>query len=586
MIVLRYILSLIILLGTLVIEGQSIKSDSTSNPPVNKGDTVILRVPSYYGGLQWQVSQDLMNWNNLNGDTSSILKFIADSSGYYRAQVIGGTCSAVYSDTIRVSVKIDSLSLEINQFIWYGLSGYYLWTDSVPKLSTKAYNTPTDLDNFLIPYTDHEQLFNSLLYPTRDHWSWIVSDYTTLEQQFQGITLSMGYDFGLLLYNSTSNQVFGYVKYVTKGSPADLAGLKRGNIFTKVNGTALTTSNYQTLLLNSTSYYLTLDSISHYTIMQWKDTKPMVATVVSEDPIYLDTVFNVSGTNIGYLVYNQFISNYDLELNNVFKKFKNSGIQKLILDFRYNPGGSVQTAKYLASMIYSTNTNNILLKTQYNNNLESYLNSTYGPGFFIQYFEDSIHPDGNNPGVAISPLGLGSICVIVSGNTASASELTINELKPYINVSLVGDTTVGKYVASITLYDYDPNGIYDSTAGEKVNPNHKWAMQPIILKIANKLGVSNFYNGFAPDYRISEYDYLGSFLPFGDIKEPLLHAAINNVMGYPQTKSYKESNFIKVANLKESIPHYDEMYFYPRDLKLKGSAIQKALKDNFLLKKK
>ena len=485
-----------------------------------------------------------------------------------------------------VVVKVDSLSLEINQFIWYGLSGYYLWSDSVHALSTNAYNTTTDLDNFLIPYTDHEQLFNSLLYPTRDHWSWIVPDYTVLEQQFQGITLSMGYDFGLLLFSRTSNQIFGYVKYVTKGSPADLAGMKRGDIFTKVNGKALTTANYQTLLINSNSYYLTLDSISGNTIMYWRDTKPMVAAVVSEDPIYLDTVFNIAGTNIGYLVYNQFISNYDLELYDVFKKFKNAGIQKLILDFRYNPGGSVQTAKYFASMIYSTNTSNILLETQYNNYLESELANTYGQEYFYQYFEDSIHADGNNPGVAISSLGLGSMCVIVSGNTASASELTINELKPYINVFLVGDTTVGKYVASVTLYDSDPNGIYDSTAGEKVNPNHKWAMQPIILKIANKLGVSDFYNGFAPDYRISEYDYLGSFLPFGDIKEPLLHAAINNVMGYPQTKSFKQSGFIKVADLKESIPHYDEMYFHPRDLKLKGSAIKKALKDNFLLKKK
>src|ERR1035437_8870381 len=81
---------------------------------------------------------------------------------------------------------IDSLSLEINQFIWSGLSSYYLWTDSVSNLSPIKYSTWTALNNFLIPYTDHEKLFNSLLYTTRDKWSWIVTDYTTLEQEFQG----------------------------------------------------------------------------------------------------------------------------------------------------------------------------------------------------------------------------------------------------------------------------------------------------------------------------------------------------------------------------------------------------------------
>jgi carboxyl-terminal processing protease len=478
----------------------------------------------------------------------------------------------------------DSLSLEINQFIWYGLSGYYLWTDSVANLSTSKWVTLTNLDNYLKTYTDHEKLFNSLLYTLRDKWSWIVSDYTTLEQQFQGITQSMGYEFGLLRIG-TADQIIGYVKYVIKGSPAEKAGLKRGDIFIKVNGYTITTSNYQTLLFNSLSYHLSLATISNNTITPNNIDISMIATDVYEDPIYLDTVYNVNGTKVGYLVYNGFISNYDLELNNVFKNFKSQGIQQLILDLRYNPGGSIQTAKYLASMIYSTNTNLVLLKTQYNNNLESYLTTNYGSGYFNQYFEDSIRPSGLNPGALISSLNLSKICIIATGNTASASELVINGLKPYITVSLIGSNTVGKYVGSITVYDYDNNGIFDSIAGAKVNPKHKWAMQPIILKIANSQGQSDYYNGFTPDYAISEYDYLGNFLPFGDRNEPLLNAAINNLMGYPQKKSYQVSAYEHIADSRENIPHYNEMYFFPRDLKLNGQRIRKDQKGKLSVKR-
>jgi carboxyl-terminal processing protease len=478
---------------------------------------------------------------------------------------------------------IDSLSLEINQFIWSGLSSYYLWTDSVSNLSPIKYSTWTALNNFLIPYTDHEKLFNSLLYTTRDKWSWIVTDYTTLEQEFQGITKSMGFEFGLVLYNSGTD-IFGYVKYVLKNSPADNAGLKRGDIFTKVNGNILTMSNYQGLLFsNANSYLLSMATISGNTIAPNNIQHQISAIVIAEDPIFLDTVYNVNGTNIGYLVYNQFVSNYDLELNSIFKKFKDQGVQQIILDLRYNPGGSVQSAKYMASMIYSNNKNNVILQTKYNNALENYLLGQYGASYFVQYFPDSIIT-GSNPGALINSLNLSKLCVIATGNTASASELVINALKAYIPVSLIGSNTVGKYVASITLYDYNNNGVYDSIAGAKVNAKHKYAMQPIILKIANKNGVSDFYNGFTPDYAISEYDYLGSFLQFGDINEPLLHAAINNVMGYPQAKSATASFYQRVADSREFRPHYNEMYFFPRDLKLDNRSIKKALKGKLSLK--
>lgn len=468
---------------------------------------------------------------------------------------------------------VDRLSLEINQFIWNGLSNYYLWTDSVSNLSQTTYADTNKLNSFLVPFSDHEKLFNSLLYPTRDHWSWIVPDYTVLEKEFQGISKSFGFDFGLVSYGNGVD-VFGYVRYVVKNSPASKAGLKRGDIFTKVNGTSLDTVNYQSVLSNTTTYTLGMATISDSTVIPNSTQIQVTAIELAEDPILLDTVYTINNINIGYLVYNQFVANYDLELNNVFQYFKDQNVQQLILDLRYNPGGSVQSAKYLSSMIYTTNTSQVILKTQYNNFLEYYLSSKYGTGYFNQYFANNILSSGTDPSAAINSLGLSKLCVITSHNTASASELVINALKAYIPVSVIGTHTVGKYVASITVYDYSDNGVYDSVAGGIVNASHKYAMQPIILKIANANGKSNFYNGFTPDYVISEYSYLANLHQFGDIQEPLLKAAINYVLGLPQTKSGIENSFVHIADSRERLPHYNEMYFLPRDLKFNNPAFR------------
>ena len=234
-------------------------------------------------------------------------------------------------------VAIDTGSLEINQFIYYNLSAYYLWTDSVPKLDYYVYfhNSSDSVNNFLSQYKDHAQLFYSLLYkyPNVDRNSWIVDDYVALLNLFQGITKSLGYSYGLGLIGSTHN-VFGYVQYVVKGSPADNAGVKRGDVFIKINNQQLTDANYQTLLTDSVGYTLSFATIANHTITPNGRTASMTATVVYENPVYYDTIFNVNNYKVGYLVYNGFIGDYDIQLNQVFSTFKGAGVNKLILDLR------------------------------------------------------------------------------------------------------------------------------------------------------------------------------------------------------------------------------------------------------------
>ena len=123
---------------------------------------------------------------------------------------------------------------------------------------------------------------------------------------------------------------------------------------------------------------------------------------------------------------------------------------------------------------------------------------------------------------SIFSLNLDRVFVLTSARTASASELLINGLDPYIDVIHIGDFTVGKNQGSITVYDY----INDS---RDKNPNHMYAMQPIVLKIGNVAGYTDFPNGLEPDIFMKESLLNPGVL--GDVEEPLLKIAIDQIFG-------------------------------------------------------
>ncbi|NEW84019.1 MAG: hypothetical protein GZ094_16860 [Mariniphaga sp.] len=417
---------------------------------------------------------------------------------------------------------------DVNKFVYNGLKDYYLWVDQVPNLIAPKYAVKDSLNAFLNTYTDPNKLFTSMLYKYKsvDKWSFIVDDSKVIENWIQGISETMGFDF-MLARIGTSGNVFGFVRYVYKGSPAEKAGLKRGDLFMKVNDQQLTETNYSTLLFNVLTYRLSLASVSTANVISVNGkTVSMTAIQMQENPIQLDTILNVGNLKVGYLVYNGFNADFDLQLNDVFKKFKDTGIDRLVLDLRYNGGGSVQTAKYLASMIYGTATTKVFLKSQYNKGLQEYFVSTDGAASLIENFSDKIlKTTTTTADVPINTVNMTKLYVITSDNTASASELLINGLKPYMQVYTVGINTAGKYVGSFTIKDWDEKGV--------VNPNHKWAMQPIVVKIANSAGVSDYIDGLVPDFSVEED--IANLMPFGDQNETLLKVVLNNIKGLPQS---------------------------------------------------
>jgi C-terminal processing protease CtpA/Prc len=432
---------------------------------------------------------------------------------------------------------------EINYFVWSSMHDYYLWNSNVANITNTNFIISKDsLNKYLNRFTDPNKLFDDLLYQhgVVDKWSFIVDDYSIIEDWIAGISKTMGYDYQLYLLSSGSTDVFGVIRYVLPGSPAEKAGLKRGDIFTKIDGTQLTSANYQTLTAKE-SFALSLAKLSgdRTTLTPTITTAVMNAVELQEDPVHLSKVLDVNGAKVGYLVYNGFTSDYDIKLNTALQQFKTSGISKLIVDLRYNGGGSVQTATYLASMIYSTDVTKVFSKSVYNTILQNYFTQQYGADALLTKFADNIAATTTTPKTAINSLNLTDVYFIVSKETASASELLINGLKPYMNVTVVGTNTYGKYVGSFTIKDYDSKGNLVTT--------HKWALQPITVKIANSAGVSDYVNGLDPDPALTAKEDIGNLLPLGDENEMLLKMCLDRIKGQKAASLYTPTRLANSA---------------------------------------
>ncbi|MBN2868983.1 MAG: carboxyl-terminal protease, partial [Flavobacteriaceae bacterium] len=356
--------------------------------------------------------------------------------------------------------------------LWY----YWQGTDSAPDLSDNRFATDTDYTNFLNGFDSPNQLFYSLL-SNEDRFSWIVDDYFELNSSLNGITKNNGMAFGLGLIDGGPS-VFGYVQYVLPNTSAENQGIQRGDIFLTVNGTQLTEDNYLSLLNNDvyTIGLAQLDGSNNLNLTGEEIT--LTKQVYEENPIYITNTFEVDGIKVGYLMYNRFLNDYDPALNQVFANFVAEGVDELVLDLRYNPGGSVTSAINLGSMITGNASNDIYLKQRWNNKIQSTLTEEDVTRYFKQALSD---------GTSINSLNLNKVYILAQGSSASASELVINALDPYIDVIHIGGVTRGKNEFSITLYDNPDCAFLPSNTNceGSINPNHTWAMQPLVGRNEN-----------------------------------------------------------------------------------------------------
>lgn len=471
-------------------------------------------------------------------------------------------------DTSSTGSDIFDEASEEKQFVWNGLNFWYFWQSSVPDLADNRFSDDEAFHQFLNGFSDEETLFDNLLF-NQDDFSWFIRDYIEHEQSRQGISRSFGFRYGLVRISSDSNLLFGYVQYVVPNSPADEAGLKRGDIFNRVNGTQLTLTNNSYLsVLQSDTYTLTLAEIENGAFNELGETDPIQSVVLQENPVFRDTVIETETATVGYLVYNAFRFNFHNELNEAFARFQSANVDELVLDLRYNSGGTLLTAAMLAGMISGMNDENVFARLIYNDK-QSERNTTY-PIFDEVPLYDG---DGNfDRWVSMNQLNLNRLYVITGNWTASASETLMNGLMPYMEVIQIGSTTRGKDEGSITVYDSPPN--YNNR--DNANPNHMRAMQPIVFKIFNDLE-QDYPQGFepSPENEIYEYrsPYIQNMRPLGDPEEPVLARALQIITGVePVAKmAIVEDQFGEmIFDSSQLVPFSDDVYLLPAEVEELG----------------
>lgn len=406
--------------------------------------------------------------------------------------------------------------LDVQNFIYKGLNVFYLYKSGTPELADDRFKSQSELNDFLSGFESPESLFDYLLVP-QDRFSFLINDYRVLEQLLDGVRMNNGMEFGLVQIQSTG-AIFGYVRYVLPNSSASENGVERGMIFYSIDGQILTEENYQELISRD-SYSVEFAVLLNDELIPTNQSITLVKQKYTENPVYLSKVLSINNQKIGYLMYNAFTSDFDSQLNAVFAAFKAAGVTELVLDLRYNGGGSIETANDLSSMITGQFNGELFIKQVYNENFEAQK----------RFFNDKIEPAGE----AINNLNLSRVFILTTSSTASASELVISGLLPYIDVVQIGGTTTGKFQGSTIVYD-SPN-----FTRQDVNMGHRYAMLPLILKSVNSAGFTDYANGIEPDIVVHEdYTNLGVL---GDPSEPLLSTALNQIGAELQRASDAEN---------------------------------------------
>lgn len=399
---------------------------------------------------------------------------------------------------------------------------WYYWNQDMP--------TTDEVNYFTAPAT----FFSSLLNDS-DKYSYIDSLHTVQTRSIPYTYHSYGFQFATAKVADNDSALYAALLYVAPDTPADEAGLKRGDWLTAIDGAPITKKNSSRLLGSSAmqievAHY---DAIAQAFVAEAQPRSLSAARNINDNPVHYSQVLSTSnGHKVGYLVYNHFSSGattngteYNEHLRQVFARFKNEGVDELVLDLRYNNGGLVSCAQLLSTLIAPAEAmGHVLSYEVYNPHVSQEA--------LTRRFDESLIGTGAN-------LNLRRLFVLTSEQTASASELIINCLRPYMDVVVIGEQTTGKNVGSITF----------------TNEALQIEMHPIVCKVYNAKWKSDYYDGFKPDYAVSESSDLSRFLPFGDVNEALLSKAIEVIEGNTSDVSTRTQTAKPLKWIEMSITH-------------------------------
>lgn len=417
------------------------------------------------------------------------------------------------SDDLNVSEEI----FYANHFAKTTLEEIYLWNKEIAD----------DLEN-IDPYTNEDPIttVEEVRYKQGgkevDKWTTLTDNVASLNSSMQGVSTTYGYRLMLGKFSNTDGYFF-VVAFVYNNSPAQEAGIKRGDIIVTLNGKEITDENYLDAVYEPN---LTLG-------MAKRTDKGIVATKeisVSArnmycDPILAHKVFDIDGKKVGYLAFTDFDLQSIEDLIDICKSFKAAGVKELILDMRYNGGGYVYTEEILASMLapISVVRNGEIYQTEiWNDDYMAYFkqNNIDRTLYFKTLHRGTLNGKELTYSTADANIGLEKIYALISSGTASASEGIIVGLMPYMNIELIGKNSSGKYCTGSI---FQPKDIYKKAPDAISN----WGIYVMVNRYGDKDGKNPCMpDGLVPNFTANDDPMDGC--PLGDEHEVLLNIALQH----------------------------------------------------------
>jgi hypothetical protein len=358
----------------------------------------------------------------------------------------------------------------------------------------------------------------------REKYSFI--DDGSVSSQLAGVSGDFGFS---VFYNGERPSSDLRIKYVSPNSPAAAKGLKRGFRITKINGrTEISTAVSANVSFVSDAVFGSSSSVSITVEKPGGVSEDIVVnrTSYSNNPIFHSSVISVGSKKVGYIVYNSFTTNSRDALTTKIAEFAAAGATELVVDLRYNGGGSVATADVFTNLLAPASLNgttmyttvwtktmqdgkaNILANqplTDANGKLQPFTGGVNGK--FATYADIDYKPAGNREVFAkVGAANFSKVYFLVLSGTASASELLINNLKPHLNVQLIGGKTYGKPVGFFAI-SIDKIDLYIPQFETK-----------------NSLNEGGYYTGLPVNYTVPD----DVTRDFGDRNEALLAAALSH----------------------------------------------------------
>ncbi len=357
----------------------------------------------------------------------------------------------------------------------------YLWYDKIPaSFNARNYSDQDAIMKAIRAYSI-EPGFTAPV----DRWSFAVN-----QAEWDDVSGGVAKDFGLNAFFYSANDL--RVRMVEPNSPAGIAGIKRGWRFTKVNGSTNITSANADMLVDA----LYGSNSSSFTFLK-PDGSSVDVTLTSASynnkPLLLDSVYTVGVKKVGYMVYNSFLGDSAQTVNGyarIINRFTSESVDDVVVDLRYNGGGYVYLQQTLANYLVPTAGNGGVMMTSKYNDKYSRFNST------VNFAKKGT-------------LNLSRIFFIVSSSTASASELLINNLKPYIaDVKIIG-----------------PSKSYGKPVGYFAIPVGDDYIFPVSSRTVNKNNEGNYFDGFALSNQAAD----GLNKELGDVEESCLASALKYI---------------------------------------------------------